>query len=95
MRADRVENKTTKKDFFDHVVELSEPNSAKKKKKRRDSDGPLDGTVPPRPNLSYNDLIIAALCSSQDGQLSLQQIYDYIQSSFPYFLNSTVVHNIN
>jgi hypothetical protein len=95
MRVNRLETTGIKKDFFDHVVELSEPNSAKKKKKRRDSDTQLDGSLPPRPNLSYNDLIIAALCSSQDGQLSLQQIYDYIQSSFPYFLNSTVVCNTN
>lgn len=45
----------------------------------------------PRPVLSYNELIIEAIKSSNGGMLSLQDIYDYIQDSYDYFKKTTVV----
>lgn len=44
----------------------------------------------PRPVLSYNELIIEAIKTSDVGMLSLQDIYDYIQDSYDYFKRTTV-----
>jgi hypothetical protein len=45
----------------------------------------------PRPVLSYNELIIEAIKTADNGMLSLQDIYDYIQDSYDYFKTTTVV----
>jgi hypothetical protein len=44
-----------------------------------------------RPLLSYNELIIESLNNSETGMLSLQQIYDYIQTNYLFFKHSNVV----
>ncbi|KAJ3359690.1 hypothetical protein HDU91_004837 [Kappamyces sp. JEL0680] len=44
----------------------------------------------PRPVLSYNELIIEAINSTECGMMSLQEIYDYIQDAYEYFKSTTV-----
>ncbi len=52
-------------------------------------------TGTPRPVLSYNELIIEAINSSDAGMMSLQEIYDYIQGEYEYFKRTTVVSHYN
>jgi hypothetical protein len=56
---------------------------------------PIMETGTPRPVLSYNELIIEAINSSDAGMMSLQEIYDYIQGEYEYFKRTTVVSHYN
>lgn len=52
---------------------------------------PISGIEHSRPVLSYNELIIEAIRTAKGEMASLQEIYDYIQSTYPFFQSSTVV----
>lgn len=47
-----------------------------------DAGGPRDETKPP---YSYAQLIVQAIMSAQDKQLTLSGIYSYITKTYPYY----------
>jgi hypothetical protein len=74
-------------DFFKTTIQAQTSKSKARKKVKSDHEQGLY----PRPSLSYNELIIEALSHSEDGMCSLQEIYDFIQDSYLFFKNATMV----
>ncbi|KAJ3259379.1 hypothetical protein HK103_002282 [Boothiomyces macroporosus] len=83
--------------FFDQVLKIA---SASKPQKPRKTKVSKKGEqvylfknklhAHPRPDLSYNELIIEAIKKSENQMASLQEIYDYIQDTYEFFKESTV-----
>jgi hypothetical protein len=94
---DQANNNNDTNNFFDKVLRITAENpqthkkaARKSKAKPRVNNNNIE-EVHPRPQLSYNELIIEAIENSPDGMLSLQEIYDYIQNSYLFFKDSTIV----
>lgn len=101
-----VPNNSSDRDFFDKVLRIASKPKPKSKNLKKKSKGKSVGdinfynfndsqTKHPRPDLSYNELIVEALKASSSGMLSLQEIYDYIRETYLFFRHSTVVFLVN
>jgi hypothetical protein len=106
LQQENNDNPTGDRSFFEQVFKAAQstPNIVvpkpkkitKSKSKGQQSSSylePADGIHREyhRPLLSYNELIVEALKNSDEGMLSLQQIYDYIQNTYEFFKYSNVV----
>ncbi|KAJ3271949.1 hypothetical protein HDV01_006083 [Terramyces sp. JEL0728] len=83
--------------FFDQVLKIATTSKPQKTRKSKVSKKGEQVYLfknklhaHPRPDLSYNELIIEAIKKSENQMASLQEIYDYIQDTYEFFKESTV-----
>ena len=67
--------------FLEETTEVIEEQPSTPKNESKDTPGKEDG----KPPYSYAQLIVQAILSAQDKQLTLSGIYNHITKNYPYY----------
>ena len=67
--------------FLEETTEVIEEQPSTPKNESKDNSGKEDG----KPPYSYAQLIVQAILSAQDKQLTLSGIYNHITKNYPYY----------